>query len=65
VSWYQYLDIRKAARAEFEYWASNPPLACSRCGEPLIPAPQTAEVTLLCRNDGWAYPRDFVRPQIL
>ncbi len=62
MSWNQYLDILKTARAEAEYWASNPPLACPRCGEPLTPGPPSAEVTLLCRVDGWAYPRDFVRP---
>ena len=65
MSWYQYLDILKAAHVEFEYWASNPPLACPHCGEPLIPGPQSAEVILFCKNDGWSWPRDYVRPQIL
>jgi hypothetical protein len=65
LSWYQYLDILKAAHVEFEYWASNPPLACPNCGEPLIPGPQSAEVTLHCKYDGWSYPRDWVRPEIL
>lgn len=59
------LDILKSAHVEYEYWASNPPLACPHCGEPLIPGPQSAEVTLMCRYDGWAYPRDYVRPEIL
>lgn len=65
MSWYQYLDILKSAHVEYEYWASNPPLACPHCGEPLIPAPQSAEVTLYCPYDGWSYPRDYVRPEIL
>jgi len=65
VSWFQYLDVLKLAAQEFEYYASVPPTACPRCGEPLIPAPQSAEVTLFCPVEGWAYPRDFVRPQVL
>jgi hypothetical protein len=65
VSWFQYLDIIRQARVEREYWASNPPLACPLCGQPLIPGPQSAEVTLFCPVEGWAYPRDWVRPEIL
>lgn len=65
MSWYQLLDIRKQAAQEFDYYASVPPTACPRCGEPLISAPPSAEITLLCTFDGWAYPRDFVRPHRL
>lgn len=65
MSWYEYLDILKAAQVEFEYWASNPPLACPHCGEPLIPGPQSAEVNLFCKFDGFSWPRDWVRPEIL
>jgi len=65
VSWYQYLDVLKFRAQEFQYWASVPPLACPRCGEPLIPAPQADDVTLFCKFDGFAYPRDYVRPEML
>jgi hypothetical protein len=65
MSWYQLLDILKQAHVEFEYYASRPPMACPRCGEPLKAAPQSAEKTLFCTYDGWSYPRDYVRPQIL
>lgn len=65
VSWLQMLDILKQAHVEFEYWASNPPLACPHCGEPLIPGPGSAEVNLFCKFDGFAWPRDWVRPEIL
>lgn len=65
VSWYQLLDIIKQAAAEREYWATTPPLACPLCGEPLIQAPPTAESTLFCKWDGWSYPRDWTRPQLL
>lgn len=65
MSWYQYLDVLKYAQQEFDYWASVPPMACPRCGEPLRTAPQSAEKTLFCIYDGWSYPRDYVRPQRL
>lgn len=65
MSWLQLLDVLKSAAQEFEYYASAPPTACPRCGEPLIPAPQFAEDTLRCRYDGFSYPRDWVRPQRL
>lgn len=58
MSWFQYLDIIKQARAEADYYAAQPPLACPRCGEPLTSAPQSSDVTLMCRVDGWAFPRD-------
>lgn len=65
MSWYQYLDILKSNAQSFEYYASVPPTACPRCGEPLRQAPQAADVTLYCLFDNWRYPQDYVRPQIL
>ena len=65
MSWYQYLDVLRSAQQEFDYWASVPPTACPHCGEPLRQAPQSAEKNLFCPFDGFAYPRDWVRPQRL
>lgn len=65
MSWYQLLDTLKLAHVEFEYWASNPPMACPRCGEPLTLSPEAAETTRFCRYDGFYYPRDWVRPEML
>lgn len=59
MSWYQYLDIIKQARAEADYYAAQPPQACPLCGEPLTSGPPGAGVTLFCRVEGWAYPRDY------
>jgi hypothetical protein len=62
VSWYQLLDIRRQAKEEFDFYAERPPLACPLCGEPLKTAPPSADATLFCPFEGWAYPRDWTRP---
>ena len=67
-SWYQLLDIRKQAQAEFDWYAERPPVACPLDGEPLrnAPAVETASgCELFCRFCGWQYPRDWVRPERL
>lgn len=63
MSWYQLLSVIKEAAAEREYWATTPPLACPRCGEPLRDSPPSAQNILFCIWDGWSYPRDYIRPQ--
>ena len=63
MSWYEYLDVLKEQQYEFNYYASIPPWACPRCGEPLRTGPQSADNTLFCRFDGWMYPRDYIRPE--
>lgn len=66
--WWQLLDIRKQAAEEFDFWATNPPMACPNCGEPLRNSPPTdsgSSVELYCPFDFWQYPRDYVRPQRL
>lgn len=63
--WWQLLEIRKYAEQERQFYASNPPFSCPRCGEPLTNAPPTdsgSSVELYCRFDGWQFPRDWVRP---
>jgi hypothetical protein len=68
VSWWQLLDVRRHAQEEFEFYANQAPFACWRCGEPLLNAPPTdagSDVELYCRFDGWQYPRDYIRPQML
>lgn len=62
MSWYQYLDIIREAQIEREYWASQPPMSCPLCGEPLRQGPPGAEETLYCPFEGWNYPRDWTRP---
>ena len=60
MAWYQLLAIREYARQERDFYASNPPMACPRDGEPLRDAPpaDTGSTTELhCRFDGWTYPR--------
>jgi transposase len=65
VSWFQLLDIIKQGRAEAEYYASQPPMACPLCGEPLRSAPNgSADRTLYCPYEGWSFPRDYVRPDL-
>lgn len=63
--WWQYLEIRRYAQQEREFWATNPPMACPQCGEPLTNAPPTdsgSSVELYCRFDGWQFPGDWVHP---
>lgn len=65
--WWQLDAIIKDARQELEFYATQPPAACPRCGEPLRPAPPSdsgSGVELYCRFDGWQYPRDWTRPPI-
>lgn len=62
MSWYQYLDVLKERAYEFNYYATVAPWACPRCGEPLMPGPASAENTIFCKFDGWAYPEDYVQP---
>lgn len=65
MSWYQLLDIRKQARLEFEMDPNvvGPPLSCPRCGEPLTEGPPSETGIRFCKFDGWAYPRDWTRPE--
>lgn len=63
MSWRQLIDIGKEAAAEREFNDSAPPVACPKCGEPLLPGPPSAAATLYCKFDGWEYPRDWQRPQ--
>lgn len=65
MSWQQLLDIRRQARAEWERDPNvvGPPSACPKCGEPLTQGPPSESGSVFCRYDGWAYPRDWVRPE--
>ena len=65
--WWQLHSIIEYARQEREFYATRPPMACPRCGEPMRPAPPSdsgSEVELYCLFDGWQYPRDFVAPPL-
>jgi len=62
MSWFQLLDIRRQAQQEFESYATLPPTSCPECGEPLKSGPVSSQDTLFCSFEGWAYPRDWVRP---
>jgi hypothetical protein len=59
VSWEQLLSILKTDAAEREFWRNTPPVACPNDGTPLQEGP---DGSLFCKHDGWAYPRDWVRP---
>lgn len=68
MSWLQLLDIREQARAEFEAFAERPPMACPNDGEPLRQSPSAdsgSGCELYCPYDGFQYPRDWVRPEML
>lgn len=67
-SWYQLLDVLKQQEQEFDYYANRAPEACPHCGEPLRQAPPSdsgSGVELYCPFDGWQYPRDYIRPEML
>ncbi len=63
--WWQLQSIIEEQKAEFDFWASNPPLSCPNDGEPLRQAPAAdsgSGVELYCQFDGWQYPRDWHPP---
>lgn len=68
-SWWGLVTVLRQSRSEFEAYASTPPVACPRCGEPLSNAPAVSSasgIELYCVFDGWQYPRDWefpTRPQ--
>jgi hypothetical protein len=64
-SWWGLVSVLEQSRQEFEAYASRPPEACPRCGEPLSYAPTTdsgSGVERYCRFDGFQYPRDWTVP---
>ncbi len=63
ISWYQYLDVLRLQKEEFDYYSTIVPWACPNDGEPLSQGP--GESTWFCKFDGWTYPRDWVRPERL
>ena len=63
--WWQLHSILKYAEQEFDFYASRPPMACPRDGEPLRNAPPAdsgSDCELYCMFCGWEYPRDWQRP---
>lgn len=56
MSWYGLLSILKAGADEDEQQRAMRPWACPNDGQPLTDGPHG---TLLCRFDGWEYPRDW------
>lgn len=58
MSYQQLLDILAEGAWELEQSKSQPPVACPRDGEPLLPG-KTAG-TLHCRFCGFLYPQDWV-----
>ncbi len=63
--WWQLKSILDEQKAEFDFWAEAPPMACPRDGEPLRNAPPVdsgSGVELFCKFCGWQYPRDWIRP---
>lgn len=43
----------------FNFYRSNPPMACPQCGEPLREGPPQQPNVLYCKFDFWQYPRDY------
>lgn len=63
--WWQLHSIIKYAQQEREFYATRPPMACPRDGEPLRPAPPSdsgSSVELYCLFCTFEYPRDWHPP---
>ena len=57
--WWQLHSIIEYAKQEREFWDSQPPMACPRCGEPMRPGPPEDTGVLYCSFDFFKYPDDW------
>lgn len=59
VTGWDLLSTLRDQAASHQYYESQPPQACPRCGEPMRQGPPEAATELFCLFDGFAYPQDW------